>query len=94
MYQPGQHSHSLFPGVNSDNLKTFVLEVDCYHLEDALKAMENALMKLKIGGVFQKSGILNCGMKVKYSYTYRPHHGMMRPDWDSTLSDRCPDVSW
>ncbi|SUH04065.1 Uncharacterised protein [Salmonella enterica subsp. enterica] len=40
MYQPGQHSHSLFPGVNSDNLKTFVLEVDCYHLEDALKAME------------------------------------------------------
>ncbi|AHX77630.1 TPA: hypothetical protein ACGE20_004826 [Salmonella enterica subsp. enterica] len=61
MYQSGQHSHSLFPGVNSDNLKTFVLEVDCYHLEDALKAMEKVIQELKLSqsyfGYGSKTGV-------------------------------------
>ncbi len=48
MQQPGQHEHSLFPGINNSNPKTFVLEVDGYRVEDALAAMEKAIRELKL----------------------------------------------
>ncbi|QKJ58780.1 hypothetical protein [Serratia fonticola] len=48
MNQPGQPSYSLYAGVDSDNLKTFVLEVDSYRTEDALLAMEKAIIELKL----------------------------------------------
>lgn len=48
MQQPGQHEHSLFPSADNINLKTFVLEVDGYRVEDALAAMEKAIRELKL----------------------------------------------
>lgn len=48
MNQTGQPSYALFAGNDSSNLKTFVLEVDCYRTEDALLAMEKAISELKI----------------------------------------------
>lgn len=48
MNQPGQPSYSLFPGIDSDNLKTFVLEVDSYRTEDALFALEKAILQIKL----------------------------------------------
>lgn len=48
MNQTGQLSYALFAGNDSNNLKTFVLEVDSYRTEDALLAMEEAISELKI----------------------------------------------
>lgn len=48
MNQTGQPSYALFAWNDSSNLKTFVLEVDCYRTEDALLAMEKAISELKI----------------------------------------------
>lgn len=48
MNQSGQPNYSLFAGIDSDNLKTFVIEVDSYRTEDALLAMEKAISELKL----------------------------------------------
>ncbi len=45
---PGHHNHTLFAGIDGNNLKTFVLEVDCYHTEDALFSLEKAILQIKL----------------------------------------------
>lgn len=44
----GTHNHSLFPGIDGSDLKTFVLEVDCHRTEDALLALEKAIHQIKL----------------------------------------------
>lgn len=46
---PGQHNHALFAGLDSDNPKTFSLEVKSYTVLGALSAMEKAIAELKLG---------------------------------------------
>lgn len=48
MLQYGQHSNAMFPGIDSDKPKTFVLEVDCCRVESALAIMEKVIRELKL----------------------------------------------
>ncbi len=48
MFTDGQHTHALFAGIDSSSLKTFSIEVDCYRTEDALFALEKAILQIKL----------------------------------------------
>ena len=68
MQQTGQHEHSLFPGINTSNTKTFVLEVDGYRVEDALAEMEKAIRELKLcQRHFWQGNVMGVSAIIRYS---------------------------
>lgn len=70
MSNPGEHGHELFAGIDSSSLKTFTLEVDCYRTEDALFALEKAILQIKLAQrYFSPERSIENGVRASYRPT-------------------------
>jgi len=80
------HSHTLNhkPMSLGSKVKGYSLYVESEDLNEAISALENALLKLKNGEVMAKeSGVMVDGVRASYCYPYRPHCAMIAdPFWD------------